>query len=117
MLTLLVAADDGREAGRVCGLDMAEHLLGVVELRTLEPLRARHPRIVQHGRMRYGRAQVEVVPDALPERSKVVDGPLAQRFVTVECQAASVAQPFLVEPNLGDMGGGHGKKHTPRCCR
>jgi hypothetical protein len=102
LLPLLVAADDGRKPRRMRRPHMAQHLLRVVGLRAGKPLRPRHHVLLQHRGVWRGRLQVEVVPDALPERVQLGGGPAPQRVIAVETQAARVAQPVLVQADLGD---------------
>ena len=49
VLALFVAADDGRKAGAMGLVHVAKDLAHVVELRSFEPLRARHLSLGQHG--------------------------------------------------------------------
>jgi hypothetical protein len=53
-LALLVVADDGRQAGGVRRIDVAQHLVRVVGLRARKPLGARHDVAAQHRRVRVG---------------------------------------------------------------
>jgi hypothetical protein len=72
----------------------AQDVLGVVDGRAGEPLRPRHPGAPgQHTRRRVVGDDLEVVPDRLPERGQVVDGPLPERRVIRELQAARPLQP------------------------
>ena len=64
LLAPLVAADDGRQAGRVRRLHMPQHLPRVVHLRAREPRRAGHAVVGQHLAVRRRRRDAEVVPDA-----------------------------------------------------
>ncbi len=105
--TLFVAADDGGKARRMGRHHMAKHLLRVIELGTLEPLRAGHPVFGQHGRVGRGRLQIEIVPDALPEGGQVAHRPAPQGVVAVERQAAGALQPILVQTDLGNVGRVH----------
>jgi hypothetical protein len=86
---------------------MPQHLARVVDLGAREPLRARHGATGQHGRVRRGGLQVKVVPDALPEGRQVVHRPAPQRIIGIKRKAACLAQPLLVQGDLGDVGGGH----------
>jgi hypothetical protein len=109
---LLVAADDGRHAGGMGRLDMAQHLLHIVHLRAREPLRAGHGVAGQHRAVRRGRLQIEVIPDALPEGIEIAGRPAPQRVIVGEAQAARFTQPVLVQPDLGNIGGGVGGGKT-----
>ena len=64
---LFVMADDGRKASGLGRIDMAQYLACIVELGADKPARLWHRRAVAHHAVRRRRAQVEVVPDALPE--------------------------------------------------
>jgi hypothetical protein len=103
----LVGKDDGRVAGGVCGVGVAEHLMREVDLRALEPARAGHHLAVEHALVRRGRLDVEVIPDRLPERRQVIDRPAPERVVVGEGQAALRLQPALVVQQTG--GGAHAR--------
>ena len=78
----------GGEVDRVAGLRPAdhddvgrvparhrEHVVRVVERRTREPARARHPGLRQRGSRRRRGPHAEMVPDRLPEGARLVDRP------------------------------------------
>ncbi len=96
----LVMADDSRQAGSMCSIGMAQHLLRVVDLCTGEPACARHPPIGQHRVMGCRRLHFVKIPDALPIGIEVVHRPAPQGVITVEGQTALRLQPFLVAPDL-----------------
>jgi len=100
---LLVSADDGRKAGRMCGLYMAQHLVGVVGLGSRKPDRPGHDVFGQHRGVRRGRLHLEIIPDALPESIEIGDGPAPELVVGRETQASLIAQPVLVQADLGDI--------------
>ena len=110
VIAALVAADECSKAGGMGGCDMAEHLARVVELRPLEPAHTRHLGLAEHRAVRRGRVQVEVIPDALPERSQVGGGPPPQGVIAVKAQATRVAQPVQVQADLGDEGRRHPRR-------
>ena len=68
-------------------------MLGVVEPRAGEPLRARHRAAPQYAAGRRGCGDAEVVPDRLPEGPEIGDRPAPERIVAVEVQAALAAEP------------------------
>ncbi len=111
LLPLLVAADDGGKARRVRRPHVPEHLLRVVGLRAGKPFGARHHVLLQHRGVRGGGLQVKVVPDALPEGVQLGDRPAPQVVIVLEGQPARVAQPVLVQADLGDEGRGGGLVH------
>ncbi len=115
----LVAADHGGHAGRMGGIHMAQRLARVVDLGARKPLGAGHGVALQHGRVRRGRLQRVVVPDALPEGVQVGHRPAPQRVVAVELQAVALAQPVLVQADLGDEGRGmaHDRPRYARAAR
>ena len=82
---------DERDAIRVA--PCADRVLGVVERGAGEPHRAGHLGVGQRGRVRAVRPHPEEVPDALPERTEVRDGPGVEVVVSVEPQAALVLEP------------------------
>ena len=103
--TFFVVADDGQKPCVMRRLHMAQHLVGVIGLGTREPLGPRHDVVRQDGRVRRGRLEVEVIPDALPKSVQLGHRPTPQVVVSGKAQATLVAQPVLVEPNLGQVGG------------
>ncbi len=109
MVAALVAGDERRKACGVGGHHVAEHLLHVIALRALEPARAGHARCGQHRAVWRGRLQFEEIPDALPEGRQVGGGPPPHRVIGVKVQAALVAQPVLIQANLGNERGAHGR--------
>ena len=116
-----VVADDGHAARFVCGQHVAKDLLGVIDGGAFKPLGVDHSGLAiglfglpQHRSVRRRRMHVKVVPDALPETVQVRDRPAPQLVIRAKLQAALVAQPILVEPDLGEetRGGiGHGSGH------
>ena len=82
---------DDRDRARV--LVAAEHVLGVVQPRAREPLRARHLPRPEHALVRRVRADLEVVPDRRPEALEVRDRPAPQGVVVGEVEPALAAQP------------------------
>ena len=103
VLALFVAADDGGQACGVGGIHMPQRLACVVDLGARKPHRAGHGVLGEHGGVGRGRLQIKVVPHALPEGVEFGGGPAPQRVVAVELQAALVAQPVLVQADLGDV--------------
>ena len=97
-----VAADDRRHVGGMRRLDMPKHLTRIVDLCSGKPDRARHLALRQHGGVRRRRAQLEIIPNALPEGVDLADGPLPQRLVIGEVLTVPLAQPAAV---MGDMRG------------
>ncbi len=59
----------------------AQGVLGVVELGTGEPARARHGAVREDGFVRGGEPDLEPLGDGLPEGVELVDGPAVQRGV------------------------------------
>jgi hypothetical protein len=68
-------------------IDMAQHLLRVVDLRAFEPARAGHAVVAEHAGVWRGRLQIEELPDRTPERLEIAHRPAPQRVVGVELQA------------------------------
>ena len=101
---LFIVAEDGREAARIGRGHMAQHLLRIVDLGTHKPARVGHWRAVTHRAVRRRRLQVKVVPDALPVSVQIGHRPAPQSVVRIKRQAAVLAQPVLVEANLGHAG-------------
>jgi hypothetical protein len=97
-----VATDDRRHVGGMRRLDMPKHLTRIVDLCPGKPDRSRHLALRQHGGVRRRRAQVEIIPNALPEGVDFADGPLPQRLVIGEVLTVPLAQPAAV---MGDMRG------------
>ena len=91
-------ARDDRHRARV--LVATDHVLGVVQPRAREPLRARHLARPEHALVRRVRADLEVLPDRRPEALEVGDRPAPQGVVVVEVEAALAAQPVQVAPDL-----------------
>ena len=85
--------DDG---DRVEILVATDHVLGVVQARAGEPLRARHLAGPEHTLVRRVRADLEEVPDRSPEALEVGDRPLPQLVVAGEVETPLVAQPLEV---------------------
>ncbi|MNV26895.1 hypothetical protein D3C71_1180260 [compost metagenome] len=108
VVAFFIAADDGGQTRCVRRIDMAQRLARVVDLSARKPLSARHGVFAQHGGVGGGRFDPEIVPHALPERIQLGSGPAPQRVVAVELQAALVAQPALVQADLGNVGRGFG---------
>src|SRR3954471_2703620 len=76
----------------------AEDVLGVVQLRAGEPLRAGHRALGEHPLVRLRRLHLEEVPDRGPEVVELFDRPAPQRVVVVrvDVDAAIVVQPARV---------------------
>ncbi len=71
----------------------AEDVLGVAQLRPLEPARARHRAIGEHALVRPLRPNREEVPDRLPERLELRDRPPPELVVVREREP-----PLRIEP-------------------
>ena len=69
----------------------AEHVLGEVQPRAREPLRARHLPRAEHALVRRVRADLEEVPERRPEALEVGDRPAPERVVVREVEAAARA--------------------------
>lgn len=82
---------------------MPQRLARVVDLGARKPHRAGHGVLGEHGGVGRGRLQIKVIPHALPEGVEFGGGPAPQCVVAVELQAALVAQPVLVQADLGDV--------------
>ena len=87
---------EGDLARRLAGHDV----LGVVEQRAGEPLRARHPRAAQDRSRLLDGDDVVVVPDGLPERPGLGHRPLPELGVAGELQAAGLLQPRQVRGDV-----------------
>src|ERR1700712_4854462 len=81
---------------------MPQHLARIVDLRAREPDRTRHLALCQHGAVRRRRSQVEIIPDALPERIELANRPLPHRFIVLEVQVALLAEPLAITRHLRD---------------
>ena len=81
---LFIVAEDGRQTRSMGRIDMAQHLLRVVDLRPGKPLGTGHGAIGQHRAVRRGGLQCKEVPNALPERIQIGDGPPPQCVVAVK---------------------------------
>src|SRR5581483_3040199 len=92
----LRARDDG-DGARVLG--PAEHVLGVVQPRTGEPLRAGHLPRAEHALVRHVRADPEVLPQRGPEPLEVGDRPAEEVVVVVE----PAVEPRQVAARLGPL--------------
>ena len=103
-LTAFVVADDGGHARRMGGIHMAQHLLGIVHLRTNKPPRTRHDIALQHTAVRRGRLKLQIVPSRLPKVLEVRHRPPPQGLVIVKLQLAMLGQPLLVKANLRHKG-------------
>ena len=99
-----------------------EGVLGVVEPRALEPLRARHPVLVEHPPVGRRRANPEEVPQRRPEVLEALDRPAMERLVVVEAQALRVREPAHVARELARLRlrarrrpehGAFGDRHRP----
>src|SRR5581483_3676144 len=77
-----LGARDDRD--RVEVLVATDHVLGVVQTRTGEPLRARHPARAEHTVVRRVRANLVEVPDRRPEALEVRDRPASELLVVRE---------------------------------
>ena len=84
-----VAGEDRGALGR----GVAKHLVDHIEPRAREPLRTGHRAPAEHPLVRYGRADVEEMPDRAPEPFKIGDRPAPQRLVIGEGQPALALQP------------------------
>ena len=109
VVAALVSRYQRWQAGRVRRVHMAQHLVGVIGLRPHKPLCPGHYVVLQHRAVRRRRAQVKVVPDALPKRVQVGHGPVPQRLVVSKAQAAFGLKPVLVQPDLRHIGGRGGR--------
>ena len=107
-LARLRVRDDG---DRVHVLVAAEHVLGVVQPRAGEPLRAGHLARAEHALVRRVRADLEVVPDRRPEALEVGDRPAPERVVVREVEAALAAQPLEVAADLESLA--HVRRRRP----
>ncbi len=97
-----VVADDRRHAGGMRRLGVTQHLVRVVDAGTGKPDRPRHAALGQHRRVRRRRLHAAEVPDALPEGVELGHRPAPQGVVRIEGEAARVAQPVLIEADLGN---------------
>ena len=91
--------------------DVTQHLTRVVDLRAVNH---RAPGIVALGRaprVRRGRLQIEIIPDALPECVEVRHGPLPHCFVVGEGEVARFAEPAAIQRHQGNVRGGRGEVH------
>jgi len=91
-----VLEHDGRVAGGVGRIGVAQRLARVVQLCTGKPARAWHAGVFKHRLVGRGRLDVEEVPHALPEGRQVGDAPAPERVITVELQAPFTGQPVGV---------------------
>ena len=101
-----------RELARLSGLGVgddrdgveilvaAEHVLGEVQRRAREPLRARHLARAEHPLVRGVRADAEVVPDRGPEALDVGHRPAPELVVAREVEPALETQPLDVPAHL-----------------
>ena len=95
----LRAGDDRRAIRHT----VQESVLGVVEARALEPLRAGHPVLVEHPRVGSGRLDAEELPHRRPEVLEPLHRPAVQGLVVVEAQALRVREPAHVARELGRL--------------
>ena len=102
---LFVAADQRGLARRMGRCHMAQHLARVVHLCAGKPLGARHAVARQHGAVRGRGFDGEVVPHALPESIELGHRPAPQRVIAGEFEPVALAQPVLVQAQLGNVGG------------
>ncbi len=99
-LARLAGLGVGEDRGGVEILVAAEHVLGVVQRRAREPLRARHLARAEHPLVRGVRADSEVVPDRGPEALEVGHRPAPELVVAREVEPALGAQPLDVAAHL-----------------
>ncbi len=93
-LRVVVEGDLARRLAR-------QDVLGVVEQRAGEPLRARHGcPVAEDGGRLLGGDDVVVVPDGLPERAGLGHRPLPELGVAGEVQAAGLLQPGQVRGDV-----------------
>src|SRR5665213_2313180 len=104
---LLAPADDRGQSRISRGLGMPKNLPRIIYRSTRKPHRARHFPRGQHGLEWSRRLQVEIIPDAAPERVEVADGPLPQRFIIGEIEVATFGKPAAIERDLRDEGRRH----------
>ena len=91
-LTRTARLRPGHDRDAVAILLEADQVLGVVETRAGEPLRAGHRRIGEHAVVRRRADPVEL-PQVAPEALEIVNRPAIQAFVLAELAAALVPQP------------------------
>ena len=87
-----------------------ERVLGVVDRGAREPPRARHPRLGERGPGRRRRSHAEVVPDRLPERAGLVDGPAPRVGVAVEREPSLRREPAQVAAHPRSLAGVGGRR-------
>ena len=90
-----------------------QRVLGVAQRRTREPARAGHAGIGEGGSGTAGlvrRPDVEVVPDRLPERAGLIDGPAPRGVVVVEDDAPLARQPRQVAAHPRPLAGVGGRR-------
>ena len=75
---------------------MAQDVLGEIQARAFEPLRAGHPAGVQHPAVRRRGLHSVELPDRLPERLELADRPLPERFVVAEHESLLALEPAHV---------------------
>ena len=96
----------GRRIAIAAGAQVAEHVLGVVQLRALEPARPRHLTRAEHALIGPGEAHAREVPDRGPEVLELIDRPLPQLAVVGKGAAAALPGPahearHLDQPAIG----------------
>ena len=121
-LPFFVVADDGQHACGVCSFNVAQHLLGVIHFRAGKPARARHGVALEHGGVRCGRLQLQIIPSGLPKSFNVSDRPAPHGLVIIKMQLAVFGQPLLVQADLRDKrrigwGGGSHDAEVSRASR
>ena len=109
-LARLRHADDDLVRARAPG--HRQRVLGVAQRRAREPARAGHAGIGEGGSgtgRAVGRPDVEVVPDRLPERARLVDRPAPRGVVVLEREAPLALQPA---PGSGPSATGPGRRRA-----
>ena len=91
--------DRATTASLVIGEAPSDDVLGVVEPGPGEPLRAGHRSRRQHLRRCDRRADLEVVPQRLPERFELGDRPPVESVVVGELESTRATQPVHVPPH------------------
>ena len=99
-LTFFVVADDGQHACGVCCFHVAQDLLRVIHFRAGKPARTRHGVALEHGGVRCGRLQIQIIPCRLPKGLDIGDRPAPHGLVVFKMPLTMLSQPLLVEADL-----------------
>ena len=79
---------------------VAQKMLGIIDVRALEPPRARHDAAIQHLLVRRRRLHLEIIPDRCPERFNIGHRPFPQGLIVSEIQMPRLFQPRHVVSNV-----------------